>query len=73
MEPVEWTPREKVLFELSERELRLLANAIIYSENDPAGLPGHNLLVLLAKLAEKVGVTYDDLLSRVDDIIKTEW
>lgn len=32
-------------------ELQLIANARLYAENDPAGLPGHNLL-LVARLAD---------------------
>jgi hypothetical protein len=34
----------------SERELGLIANSNLYALNDPAGLPGHNLLVLIDKL-----------------------
>ncbi len=33
-----------------DRELRLIANARAYIANDPAGLPGHNLLLIIDKL-----------------------
>lgn len=42
---------------ISEREFRLIGNCIMYASSDPAGLPGHNLMLLVAKLAEHV----DDL------------
>lgn len=34
------------------RELRLVRNCVEYAYNDPAGLPGHNLMVLVAKMAQ---------------------
>lgn len=34
----------------TERELRLMINCIEYRDGDPAGLPGHNLMMLVAKL-----------------------
>ena len=37
---------------LDERQLRLIANCRNYSKNDPAGVPGHNLMIIIAKLAE---------------------
>lgn len=42
----------------SERELRLINNARSYAFNDPAGLPGHNLMIIidkLVRLAEEMG------------------
>ena len=33
----------------TERELRVIANARNYAENDRAGLPGHNLLLIIAE------------------------
>ena len=36
----------------TERELRLIANARNYAEHDPAGLPGHDLLLIIARLAD---------------------
>lgn len=35
----------------SEREERLIKNAIRYAREDPAGLPGHNLMVIIEKMA----------------------
>src|SRR5690606_34290364 len=36
----------------TQRELRLIANARTYADNDPAGLPNHDLLMLVARLSE---------------------
>ena len=36
--------------ELSERENKLIANCIQYANNDPAGLPAHNLMIIINKL-----------------------
>jgi hypothetical protein len=36
----------------TERELRLIGNARQYAENGRAGLPGHNLLLIIARLAD---------------------
>lgn len=36
----------------TKREFRLIRNSIIYAEDDPAGLPGHNLMVIIYKMAE---------------------
>lgn len=46
---------------LSEREQRLVANCIAYAANDPAGLPGHNLTVVVAKMSALL----DDLSSAI--------
>ena len=35
---------------LDEREKRLINNCITYAADDPAGLPGHNLMVIIAKI-----------------------
>lgn len=40
----------------TEREARLLRNCIDYAEADPAGVPGHNLMILCAKLAKAGGI-----------------
>lgn len=42
---------------LDEREQRLVANCCAYAEGDPAGLPGHNLMIIIAKLKAQI----DDL------------
>lgn len=39
--------------ELTEREARLIKNCLDYASGDPAGLPGHNLMILVAKLARR--------------------
>ena len=36
---------------LDERERRLVGNCVDYAHNDPAGLPGHNLMIIVSKLA----------------------
>ncbi len=33
-----------------ERQLRLIENCKAYGENDPAGLPGHNLMLIIHKM-----------------------
>ena len=35
-----------------ERQKRLIANARLYAENDPAGLPGHQLMLIVSKLSD---------------------
>ncbi len=37
---------------LDERQQRLIINCREYAKNDPAGVPGHNLMIIIAKLAE---------------------
>ena len=49
----------------TERELRLIANARTYAENDPAGLPGHNLLLIIARLSEALDTLANRLVSSV--------
>jgi hypothetical protein len=39
----------------TKRELRLIANCCEYAEGDPAGLPGHNLMMLVAKIIQYHG------------------
>lgn len=35
-----------------ERERRLINNCVDYSMNDPAGLPGHNIMIIVAKMVK---------------------
>lgn len=49
-----------VLEHFSERELRLIENCRNYADNDPAGLPGHNLMIIVAKLADMVGIVSEE-------------
>jgi hypothetical protein len=37
---------------LDTRERRLVKNCRIYAQNDPAGMPGHALALIIAKLAD---------------------
>jgi hypothetical protein len=52
----------------TKREQRLVDNCIEYEEGDPAGLPGHNLMILVAKLAKVAGLKdmYDFAMSSED-------
>ena len=45
---------------ITERELRLIANCREYTNGDPAGLPGHNLMIIVAKLADVLGIDKPD-------------
>jgi hypothetical protein len=43
-----------------ERQRRLIANCRAYAKNDPAGLPAHNLMVIIAQMASLLdGVDQD--------------
>jgi hypothetical protein len=35
-----------------ERQWRLIGNCRLYAECDPAGLPGHQLMLIVAKMAD---------------------
>lgn len=39
----------------TERELQLIENARLYATSNPAGLPGHDLLVIIDKLVSLAG------------------
>jgi len=45
--------------EFTERERKLIENCIMYASNSPAGLPGHNLMIIIAKLANAYPVVSD--------------
>lgn len=34
----------------TKRELQLILNCLTYASNDPAGLPAHNLMLVIAKM-----------------------
>lgn len=38
----------------TERELRLISNCQNYVMDDPAGLPGHNLMVIIDKFCKEL-------------------
>lgn len=40
----------------SLRELKLIQNCISYTENDPHGLPGHNIMIIVDKLVKAFGL-----------------
>jgi len=42
--------------DFDQQEIRLMRNCITYEENDPAGLPGHKLILLVAKLIPWAGI-----------------
>lgn len=48
---VEWTSMDKAS-RFTEREIRLIDNCKLYAVNDPAGLPAHNLMIIIAKLCD---------------------
>ena len=54
----------------TKRELRLIANCCEYAEGDPAGLPGHNLMMLVAKLVRYHGgaMNVSDMLDELIDM-----
>jgi hypothetical protein len=43
--------KEKIKF--TDRELDLTDNCKVYANNNPAGMPGHNLAILVAKLSQQ--------------------
>jgi hypothetical protein len=47
----------------TDRERRIIANCVAYAENDPAGLPGHNLALITAKLYRLLRETTQEPLS----------
>ena len=40
--------------ELDDRQKRIIENCKLYADNDPAGLPGHQLMIIVSKLAYEV-------------------
>lgn len=46
---------------LTDRELRLIENSVHYAQHSPAGLPGHNLMVIIDK--------FNDLFTTVGSIV----
>ena len=55
----------------TKHELRLIANCAEYRDGDPAGLPGHNLMLLVAKMANYYcwleGERLDELIEMAKD------
>ncbi len=48
------------------RELRLMLNCTEYRVGDPGGLPGHNLMILVAKLLGSLGWTTEKIHELMD-------
>lgn len=46
----------KETLSLSAREHALIDNCRQYAQGEPAGLPGHNLMIVVAKLANALGL-----------------
>ena len=68
MDREQWTKRAPYIADFfTARELRLVANCVEYWSGDPAGLPGHNLMLLVAKLATNAGWTQGE---RLDELIE---
>ncbi len=44
--------------EITEREYNLIHNCRVYANHGPAGLPGHNTMILVAKLSEHLENMY---------------
>ena len=54
----------------TDREKLLIENCITYTENDPAGLPGHNLMLIIyrmSKLLDQIGDNFIFDLTTSDD------
>ena len=52
--------REFIKDYFTQRELRLIRNCMEYADEDPAGLPGHNLMMLVSKLVHYFGGPMND-------------
>lgn len=60
--------REFVKDYFTQRELRLIRNCMEYADEDPAGLPGHNLMMLVSKLIHYYGGPMNDF-QALDEMI----
>lgn len=43
----------------SEREIRLIQNCKSYTGGDPAGLPGHNLMIIIERMAALLDAAHE--------------
>ena len=43
----------------THREYRLIDNCVNYTESDPAGFPGHNLIILIGKLDNALNIQHE--------------
>lgn len=57
----------------TDREIRLIGNCRRYALDDPQGLPGHNILVIVSKLVDILDmllpVTNEDTLGAIEKVI----
>jgi hypothetical protein len=52
----------------SEGEIRLIENCRTYAKNDPAGLPSHNLMIIIAKLSSLlVGAELEEITDNANE------
>jgi len=42
------------------RQRRLIGNCCDYARSDPAGMPGHNLALIVAKMSDMLNDSWDD-------------
>lgn len=62
--------------EFSDRDKRLISNCIAYAHGDPAGVPGHNLMLIIAKMAsvlEQQGIEVQRLEEQLDYFLSYAW
>lgn len=70
--------KEYIKSYFTQRELRLLRNCQEYAFDDPAGLPGHNLMMLVGKLANYFGgllnrpLVLDQIIDEMGDVNESE-
>ena len=62
----------------TERELRMILNCLHYADDDPAGLPGHNLILIITKLASDAGIDEEAInhaLGRIttEEVVENWW
>ena len=56
-------PRPDVLANtFTEREALLIGNCRLYAANNPSGLPGHNLMIIISKLCNLYSLRGTDIL-----------
>jgi hypothetical protein len=71
MDREQWTERAPYIADFfTARELRLVRNCVEYRDGDPAGLPGHNLMLLVAKLATNDGWTQGERLDKLIEMVE---
>ena len=65
-EPNNWTKA------FDERQRRLIVNCRDYAASDPAGVPGHNLMLIIAQMAELLDMT-DGIVPRYKVAVDPTW